>query len=363
MKKILFILLITTTGNLFSQDTLMYFVTKDGKEALKENAIGYRRVMKTSEGFFRVLDYYMDGKLQMEATYLTGSLKEKTGSITFYEENGSFKSKSFYKQGNKNGKSIVYHHNGEIKSDVDYVQGKKQGLVVTYWEGGTLKRKDKYVNGNFVEGMCYDEYGELIEHFPFEVMPKFHGGNQEMFSFLAKNMRYPPKAKENNIQGKVYTHFTISKTGKIEQLEIIKAVHPILDNEALRVVRAMPDWTPAELDGEVVSVSYNLPLNFILNNTSSSSRHIKGLKHVEKSSSSSSSNREKGLEYFEKEDYEKSIYYYSKIIKVKKNDIDLLYHRGMAYHKSGKTKKAIKDLTKAKELGSKDAEMYLKMLK
>jgi len=176
-------------------------------------------------------------------------------------------------------------------------------------------------------------------------MPQFPGGQNELFKYLGTTTRYPPNARSKDIQGKVYINFTIAKDGAIEGVKVIRGVHPLLDEEAIRVVSSMPNWSPGKQDGEEVRVSYSLPINFMLHN------------------SNSSDNRSKGLKYFNEGDYEKSIYYYSKIMKVKKNDIDLLYHRGMAYHKHGKTKKAIKDLTKAKELGSKPAEEYLKTIK
>jgi protein TonB len=176
-------------------------------------------------------------------------------------------------------------------------------------------------------------------------LPKFPGGQSNLFQYLGNNIKYPPTAKMKNISGKVYVNFVIDNTGNLQDINIIKGVHPLLDEEALRVVKGMPQWTPATHRGKNISLKYNLPINFTLRN-----------------GSSGSDNRTLGLKYLNKGDYENSIYYYSKIMKVKKNDIDLLYHRGMAYHKYGKDKKAIKDLGKAKSLGSKDAEEYLKTI-
>lgn len=129
-------------------------------------------------------------------------------------------------------------------------------------------------------------------------------------------------------------------------MKVIRGSHPLLDEEAKRVVSSMPNWNPGKQDGEEVRVSYNLPINFMLKGAGKPT-----LTH-----------REKGLKYFEEEDYEKSIYYFSKILKTQTKNSEAFYHRGMSYHKHGKTKKAIKDLTKAKELGSKDAEEYLKTI-
>ena len=97
-----------------------------------------------------------------------------------------------------------------------------------------------------------------------ETMPEFPGGNTEMFKFLKETLIYPPKAKMNNIQGKVYINFVVGKDGVIRDVKIIRGVHKLLDKEALRVVKLMPKWTPGVQRGKKVSVSFNLPINFRL---------------------------------------------------------------------------------------------------
>ena len=178
-----------------------------------------------------------------------------------------------------------------------------------------------------------------------ETMPEFPGGQSELFKYLGNNVKFPPAARNNGIQGKVYVNFSIMTNGSIEEVKTINKVHPLLDSEAIRVINSMPNWSPGIQKGKKVKVNYIIPINFVIQN-----------------GNPGSDNRAKGLKYLNKGDYENSIYYYSKIIKVKKNDIDLLLHRGMAYHKFGKDKKAIKDLEKAKKLGSKKAVEYLKTI-
>ncbi|PCI93422.1 MAG: energy transducer TonB [Flavobacteriales bacterium] len=97
-----------------------------------------------------------------------------------------------------------------------------------------------------------------------ERMPEFPGGNKAMFEFLGNNIEYPPKAKAKNIQGKVYVNFTISKDGTIRDVKVLRKAHKLLDAEAVRVIKIMPDWIPGMQRGEMVSVSYNLPINFSL---------------------------------------------------------------------------------------------------
>ncbi|HRH66048.1 MAG TPA: energy transducer TonB [Bacteroidia bacterium] len=97
-----------------------------------------------------------------------------------------------------------------------------------------------------------------------QVQPEFPGGPDSLQSFLKTNMSYPPQAKLNRIQGRVYLGFLVDRTGKIKDLKILSSVNEDLDNEALRVLRLMPDWKPGNAGGSAVDVQYILPVDFIL---------------------------------------------------------------------------------------------------
>ncbi len=109
---------------------------------------------------------------------------------------------------------------------------------------------------------------EVVEEEIFtivESMPEFPGGGQEaLFKYLQKEMKYPQVAKENGIQGTVFVNFVVGKDGKIRDVKILRGVNKMLDDEAIRVVKAMPTWNPGKQRGKSVSVSYNLPIKFTL---------------------------------------------------------------------------------------------------
>jgi protein TonB len=96
-------------------------------------------------------------------------------------------------------------------------------------------------------------------------MPKYVGGDQELLKFIKSNLNYPQKAKEEKIEGIVFVKFIINKKGKIKDPKILVSVHPLLDNEALRLVKKMPKWEPAIENKKKISVNYNLPIRFKLN--------------------------------------------------------------------------------------------------
>ena len=97
-----------------------------------------------------------------------------------------------------------------------------------------------------------------------EKMPEFPGGTAALMKYLRKNVKFPPIAQENGIQGRVYVEFVVNKDGKIVDVKILKGVDRSLDEEALRVVRNMPAWNPGQQRGKPVRVSYRLPINFTL---------------------------------------------------------------------------------------------------
>lgn len=88
---------------------------------------------------------------------------------------------------------------------------------------------------------------EVVEEEIFtivESMPEFPGGGQEaLFKYLQSEMKYPQVAKENGIQGTVFVNFVVGKDGKIRDVKILRGVNKMLDDEAVRVVKAMPSWT------------------------------------------------------------------------------------------------------------------------
>ncbi len=101
----------------------------------------------------------------------------------------------------------------------------------------------------------------------FEVVeqnPSFPGGEAELMKWLHKNLKYPPVAQENGIQGKVYIQFVVNKDGSIVDPKIIRSADTSLDKEAMRVVQAMPKWTPGRQRGKAVRVRFTLPVTFRL---------------------------------------------------------------------------------------------------
>lgn len=94
--------------------------------------------------------------------------------------------------------------------------------------------------------------------------PSFPGGESAMKSYLNSNVNYPVVAQENGVQGRVIVESIIEKDGSMSDVKVIRSVDPSLDREALRVVKAMPKWTPAKLKGIPVRTKCTTPVVFRL---------------------------------------------------------------------------------------------------
>ena len=93
-------------------------------------------------------------------------------------------------------------------------------------------------------------------------MPEYPGGMQAMIEFLQTNMKYPEDAAKQKVEGRVMVQFVVETDGSVTDVHVAKQVFPSLDAEAIRVVQAMPRWTPGKDKGKVVRVKYNLPIVF-----------------------------------------------------------------------------------------------------
>nr|WP_320916784.1 energy transducer TonB [Bacteroides intestinalis] len=97
-----------------------------------------------------------------------------------------------------------------------------------------------------------------------EVMPEYPGGAAAFMRYLAQNVKYPTVAQENGTQGIVVVEFVVDADGSVTNAHVITSVDPYLDEEALRVIKSMPRWTPGKLNGKPVRVKYTTPIKFRL---------------------------------------------------------------------------------------------------
>lgn len=95
--------------------------------------------------------------------------------------------------------------------------------------------------------------------------PEFSlGGEKGLRRYIVKQIRYPQEAIENDIQGRVYVRFVVTRKGRVDKISVIKGIDPILDKEAKRIIKSLPDWTPGQRNGKPVDVWYTIPVTFMI---------------------------------------------------------------------------------------------------
>jgi len=119
------------------------------------------------------------------------------------------------------------------------------------------------------EGAKVDEPPPPVEVEPqiftiVEEMPSFPGGEAELFKYLGKTVKYPPMAQDAGITGVVYMTFVVDENGKVKDPKVLRGIGGGCDEEAIRVVKAMPAWEPGKQRGKPVRVQDNLPIRFTL---------------------------------------------------------------------------------------------------
>ena len=97
-----------------------------------------------------------------------------------------------------------------------------------------------------------------------EQSSEFPGGMEALGKYLSKNLKYPPQAKEQGTQGRVYVTFVVERDGSITDIKVLRDIGSGCGEEAIRVVKGMPKWKPAKQRGKAVRQQFNLPINFQL---------------------------------------------------------------------------------------------------
>lgn len=257
----------------------------------------------TGEKLYPVAQYYINGKPKLLAysktkdyrslvfegvcvSYDHDGYKAKVmnysngipeGNLTLFFPNGKPYADEFYKDnGNllfvncrdSNGNALAKDGNGLwVEYSGDFKHMIRKGIVKDSLEEGawyenldgkddtTVFKKGKVLSTSVISrqlGVCYDPQKE----------PKFQG---DFGAYLGRNVHYPKEAKERNQQGKVYVRIIIDNDGSVLCAYAVKSSgYKSLDNEAIRVMKASPKWTPGTKNSQPVRVMYTIPINFTL---------------------------------------------------------------------------------------------------
>lgn len=192
-------------------------------------------------------------------------------SLKLWEEtttanDGRFYSKIHYSDSSRtilHGSETFFYSNGNIRCEATYNQGIIHGNALSFYSDGHKKRISKYSDGRLLSDTCYSTRGGIIHCSEYAKNPAYIGGVPELYSLIIINsnqIKIPNAEKQP--QGTIVVKLSIDKQGNVSNKEIIQSLHPILDNEVLRICEHIGRFEPAERDGVAVPGFYILPIRF-----------------------------------------------------------------------------------------------------
>lgn len=96
----------------------------------------------------------------------------------------------------------------------------------------------------------------------FEKAAQFPGGTEQLMNAIQDSMKYPTESLNKRIGGRVIILTTIDSAGSSKNIKIIRGINAELDSEAIRIIRCLPPWEPAESDGKKIGLNYTIPVSF-----------------------------------------------------------------------------------------------------
>lgn len=223
--------------------------------------------------------YHLHGDLAVKGLYEDD---HRTGTWEYWYDNHKKQREETYLHGkvkiehfwDKDGKKLLENGTGfcETHDDIHAVTEKgkfkdyqKEGAWVGYFDDGSMYYQEEWKAGKLIKGISHDEDNNTYSYTEetYQTLPTFVGGAEALEVYLKKNMRYPKKASRAGVAGKVVIKFTVEKDGKITHPYIVHS-NSYLNEEAMRLLNAMPTWNPALLRGQKIKKSYTLPIDFRL---------------------------------------------------------------------------------------------------
>jgi TonB family protein len=230
-----------------------------------ESVVNYQNGNKEGSAFF----FFENRKVKKELEYIT----VKSTPETFVSDSEKFKVRLVYqadslgneqvKEGNGYLKEITFIDGDSLIEEGKYKNGYKDSLWLGRYASGKSSYQEMYAMEKLVWGKntvgdnTYDYSGN-------EGPPQFKDGMKGFYTFIARTLRYPPEAVRYNVQGTVLASFTITKEGKIEDINILKSPDLSTGQEVIRILTLSPKWIPGKQRGVPVKVKYTIPVSFRL---------------------------------------------------------------------------------------------------
>lgn len=184
--------------------------------------------------------------------------------VNFWKPNGEQPVKNgngFYSNGLEKGffKEHYFREEGIL------FNGNKTDVWKGYLENGDLYFEEEYTLGKFIKGVSFDQAKNRYEYTVIEKAAAPDGGFEAFYKFIGQIIEYPKSARRRGIEGRVFINFVVDQNGALEEVKLLKGIHPECDEQALNAVRQSPAWIPAVQRGRKVKMRMSVPIMFKLN--------------------------------------------------------------------------------------------------
>ncbi len=242
MRISLIIILITSSLASQAQDTLYFKLSNPFNTVKDPNGKYIRKAIQTKDSAWLAYDYNWNNTLIVRGYYSDTNFKTKLFCHEIYNQAHGWREEiRCYKDGSLDGIRAGFNKSGD-----------------TLWKNLMAENKvieEKHFPGYIPRQVIY----EMVE-----VESEFPSGRRAWIQFLQDNIRYPKQARKKKIEGEVVVQFIIDKDGKVTNVEVLHSVDPLLDQEAVRLIKSSPDWIPAQQNGKPVKSSRKQPIIFSL---------------------------------------------------------------------------------------------------
>ena len=307
------ILFIFSIPALHAQHKKMHFFKDNGTSVKNKDSADYYQTIDnpTAENeYYTINEYFMNDRLKSKGYSLTTDPIKYEGAYVSYFKNGNKFSEisytkglqdsvtNYYPNGNLyrhliiknfpsipplvyiesvkdstgkelvvkgNGKAVLYSNNFKKITDSGNV---RNGLQDSVWTGiydKDFKYREVFEHGHLTSGTSTDDKDVTVAYKVRLVQPAYKGGINELYAYISRNTKYPPKAVQLGNHGTVLLKFAVEKDGRITEVKVINHVDPELSDEAIRVLLSVRSMEPGLYRGRPVKIYFNLPVNFNLN--------------------------------------------------------------------------------------------------
>jgi hypothetical protein len=215
---------------------------------------------KVKDGFFM---YNNDQGIR----YMAGQFNQnkKTGWWYTWYASGGIKDSVLFSNDLPEGMSIRYFPFGKIESKGTYKGGKIAGEWNWFHENGNIATRETYADGKLESLECFDSSGAATGfNCAIDRAPAIKGRYGGVEKFVKDSLRYPAEAFKKQVEGYVSVQFTIAKTGEMSEPLILDSPDPLLSQETIRVLKAIPAWYPAIYHNRTVERSLTLNIPFFM---------------------------------------------------------------------------------------------------